>query len=164
MYFLVWSSSGFSVSLSHTHIGLPWGFNFNFLTNIPSLSYGRPPPPPLGEWPPQIKESLENDPPLQYISNVWPRKNSTTSQPTPPILTNTETSLSEHLFNANSYNSIMTLSLNMAKIFLDFKYFCIKCPSKNDCLVNKLGILNKIFNPPKSIKPFLFKKRFICGR
>jgi len=48
----------------------------------------------------------------------------------------------------------------MAKIFLDFKYFCIKCPSKNYCLVNKLGILNKIFNPPKSIKPFLFKKAF----
>jgi len=31
----VCSPLGVSLSLSHTHIGLPWGFNFNFPTSIP---------------------------------------------------------------------------------------------------------------------------------
>ena len=31
----VFSPLGVSLSLSHTHIGLPWGFNFNFPTSIP---------------------------------------------------------------------------------------------------------------------------------
>ena len=38
-----------SLSLSHTHIGLPWGFNLNFPTSIP-VTYGSPPPPRLF-WP-----------------------------------------------------------------------------------------------------------------
>ena len=28
-------SLGISLSLNHTHIGLPWGLNFNFLTSVP---------------------------------------------------------------------------------------------------------------------------------
>ena len=40
---LVWSNLGASLSLSRTHSGLPWGFNFNLPTSIPI-----PPPPPRG--------------------------------------------------------------------------------------------------------------------
>ena len=32
---MAWSSLGVSLSLSHTYIGLPWGFNFNFPTSMP---------------------------------------------------------------------------------------------------------------------------------
>ena len=43
MSVLVWSPLGVSLSLNHTHIGLPKGFNFNFPTRSPSLLYGSPP-------------------------------------------------------------------------------------------------------------------------
>ena len=35
IYFHCWSLLGSSLSLSHTHSGLPYGFNFNFPTSIP---------------------------------------------------------------------------------------------------------------------------------
>ena len=43
MSVLVWSLLVVSLSLSHTHIGLPERFDFNFPTRFPSLSYGSPP-------------------------------------------------------------------------------------------------------------------------
>ena len=39
------SSLGVSLSLSHTHIGFPWGFNLHFLMSIPVTFYGSPPSP-----------------------------------------------------------------------------------------------------------------------
>ena len=33
----MWSPLGVSLSLSRTHIGLPWEFNFNFPTSIPVI-------------------------------------------------------------------------------------------------------------------------------
>ena len=37
---------GVSLSLSHTHIGLPWGLILTFRRASPSLSYGGSPPSP----------------------------------------------------------------------------------------------------------------------
>ena len=37
------SPLGISLSLSHTHIGLPWGFNLNFPTSIPVTFKGEYP-------------------------------------------------------------------------------------------------------------------------
>ena len=41
------SPLGVSLSLSHTHIGLPWGFKLIFRRAAPSLLYGSPP----GDYP-----------------------------------------------------------------------------------------------------------------
>ena len=76
------SPLGVSLSLSHIHTGLPWGFNLNFPTSIPLASRGSlptpaHPPPPWGlntlttgmTWVTPSPESITV--PVRVLSPTW---------------------------------------------------------------------------------------------